>query len=208
MLEIFLIRHGETPLEGRYKGRLDVPLSGAGKKRMAKTARYLKLLMEGKKPGAIYSSDLSRAVESARIIARTFGIKEVVQVPALRERDFGKWEGLHYSEIEKKFPRDFRLWMKDPVKNTPTKGESTEALKRRLLRGLMQVLKNHKDGERIIIVSHGGSTRVLLCHFLGLPLRWIFRIGQDFGCVNVIELYGEKTPIIRLLNGRPLFEDR
>jgi len=203
MLEIFLIRHGETHFEGRYKGHLDVPLSENGRKTMAKTARYLKILLRGEKPHALYSSDLSRAVESARIIARTFGIKEVVQVPALRERDFGKWEGLHYSEIEKKFPGDFRLWMKDPVKNSPTKGESTAALKRRILRGLNQVLKNHHDGEKIVIVSHGGATRVLLCHFLGLPLNRIFRIGQDFGCVNVIELYGEKTPIIRLLNGRP-----
>jgi alpha-ribazole phosphatase len=202
MLQIFLIRHGETGLEGRYKGHLDVPLSQAGRKRLVRTADHLKNLLKGK-PDAIYSSDLVRAVQSSRIIARTFGMEDIIEVPALRERYFGLWEGLHYKEIQKKFPEDFALWMKDPLKNSPTNGESTNEVKKRVLPALKEILKNHFDGEKIIVVSHGGATRVLLCHFLGLPLRWIFRIGQDFGCVNIIELYG-KTPIVRLMNGGPL----
>jgi alpha-ribazole phosphatase/probable phosphoglycerate mutase len=203
MLQVYLIRHGETAHEGTYKGHLDVPLAPEGRRRMEKTAKGLTGLLEGASLDAVYSSDLKRAVESAEIIARRFGIKKVGLNGALRERDFGLWEGMRYNDIEKKFPADFARWVKDPVKNTPTGGESTRRLALRVRRALSEITRSHADGERIAIVSHGGVTRVALCHYLGIPLSRIFRIGQGFGCVNLVELFGD-TPVVMLVNWRPL----
>lgn len=202
MLKIFLIRHGETACEGRYKGHMDIPMSPEGVSRMRRTARALKTFLEGKKPDAVYSSDLSRTVQSAEIISRAFKIKDISRMPALRERDFGLWEGMRYYEIEKKYPRDFLLWMKDPFKNNPTKGEGTGRLNKRILSALKEIIGLHKDGDNIVIVTHSGVTRLILCHFMGMPVKHLFRIGQDFGCINLISLYGE-TPVVRFTNWRP-----
>lgn len=203
MLKIFLIRHGETAHEGRYKGHLDVPMSQEGMDRMRKTAGSLKKFLDGKRPDAVYSSDLIRAVQSADIIARSFRMKSVIKMPELRERDFGHWEGMRYHEIEKKYQKDFLLWMKDPFKNNPTEGESTARLNRRVLSAMKEIIGLHKDGDNIVIVTHSGVTRLMLCHFLGMPVRNLFRIGQDFGCISLISLYGE-TPVVRFTNWRPI----
>jgi len=195
-MTLYLIRHGET--EGaeakRYKGHMDVPLSPRGEEQMEKAALMIKRPLK-----AVYTSDLIRAVRSAGIIA---GPLTPVIVPAFRERDFGAWEGMSWDEIKDKYPDAFSSWAKDPVRFSPPRGESTLELKERVMAALDEMLARHNDGESIAVVAHGGVNRVVLCTLLGIPLENIFRVEQDWACLNIIEFWGE-MPVVKLLNGVP-----
>ncbi len=228
--KLYLIRHGET--EGadakRYKGHMDVPLSENGVRQMERAAKYI----VQDSPGglnAVYTSDLSRAVKSAEIIAKPHGLKPVV-VKELKERNFGVWEGMSFDEIKGKYPDEFQAWVDNPVKFSPIDGENTVEVRDRAVAALDQILNNHRkspgtvqDSSKwlkmvqsssklnnikplnnveqlsIAVVSHGGINRVILCHFLGIPLENIFRIEQDFAAVNIIEFF-EEYPVVKLIN--------
>lgn len=201
---LYLIRHGET--EGsevkRYKGNIDVPLSEKGIKQVEQVAKYLNRSYKSHKScnglEAVYSSPLIRALRSAEIIAKSFGLKPIV-IPDLRERSFGIWEGMSFNEIKDKYPEEFEAWAGNPLKYSPIGGESTVEVRDRVVNALDNLLTNHNE-ERIAIVAHGGVNRIILCHVMGIPLENIFRIEQDFAAVNIIDFY-DKYPIVKLING-------
>jgi alpha-ribazole phosphatase len=149
---------------------------------------------------AVYCSDLGRAVKSAEIIAEPHGLKAVT-VHGLRERSFGIWEGMTFTEIKERYPVDFDLWAADPVKHTPIKGETTVAVRDRVMTEMGQILNNHA-GDSVAVVAHGGVNRIILCHILGIPLENIFRVEQDHGTVNIIEFWN-RYPVAKLINFRP-----
>ena len=146
---------------------------------------------------AVYSSDLSRAIKSGQIVAEPYALRVSV-IPELRERSFGIWEGMTFSEIKDIYPSEFELWAGNPLKFSPPGGESTIEVRERVIRALDMILENHK-GDRIAIVAHGGVNRIILCDLLGIPLENIFRIEQDHGAVNIIEFW-EKYPVVKLMN--------
>jgi alpha-ribazole phosphatase/probable phosphoglycerate mutase len=192
--KLYLIRHGKT--EGseanRCKGHIDVPLSEKGIQQMKRLSAFI-----GEEISAIYCSDLIRAVKSAEIIAKSYSLKPVVE-KALRERNFGIWEGMSFDEIKDKYPEEFKAWASNPLKFSPLHGESTIEVYKRAVKALDEILRNH-DGKNIAIVSHGGINRIVLCHFLGVPLENIFRIEQDFSALNIIEFY-DSYPVVKLIN--------
>lgn len=149
---------------------------------------------------AVYCSDLGRAVKSAEIIAGTQGLK-VISVQGLRERGFGIWEGMTFTEIKRRYPIEFDLWAADPLKHSPVGGETTVAVRDRLVLEIEGILRAHAGGN-IAVVAHGGVNRVILCHILGIPLENIFRIEQDHGAVNVIEFW-KRYPVAKLINFKP-----
>jgi alpha-ribazole phosphatase/probable phosphoglycerate mutase len=199
---LYLIRHGETEgsEEKRYKGTIDVPLSENGKRQILKSAEFIgqKLNSVGARMNAVYSSNLVRASKSAELIAGHLGLKATVDAD-LRERDFGLWEGMSFEEIDKEYPDDFRAWAKNPLRFSPMGGESTLEVKERVIGALKKILDRHA-GETIAVVGHGGVNRVALCHYMDMPLENIFRIEQEFACVNIVEFY-DSYPVVKLLNG-------
>ncbi|GBE37852.1 MAG TPA: histidine phosphatase family protein [Nitrospirae bacterium] len=213
--KLYLIRHGET--EGadakRYKGHIDVPLSQNGVRQMQRLSKYIHKLIahssQSTELNAVYTSDLSRAVKSAEIIAKPHGLKPVV-IKDLKERNFGIWEGMSFDEIKHKYSEEFDAWTDNPLKFSPMRGESTVEVKDRAIAALGKILskhnyqstdKNSPGSENIAIVSHGGINRIVLCHLLGIPLENIFRIEQDFAAVNIIEFYDD-YPVVKLINYR------
>jgi alpha-ribazole phosphatase/probable phosphoglycerate mutase len=219
---LYLIRHGETEDADtrRYKGHIDVPLSEKGIKQMEQLSKYIYQNTEHRAQStrlkAVYCSDLSRAIKSAEIIAKPHGIKPIV-VKALRERNFGIWEGMNFDEIRERYPKEFKAWADNPLEFSPIKGESTIEVRDRVLKALSLILSKHgrENTEHraqntdknnlglgsIAIVAHGGVNRIILCHYLGIPLENIFRIEQDFGALNIIEFH-DGYPVIKLINGR------
>ena len=147
---------------------------------------------------AVYTSNLSRAVRSAGIIAEPYGLKPV-EMPDLRERSFGVWEGMTFTEIKEKYPEEFEAWANNPLRYSPVRGESTIEVKDRTIPSLTKILESHK-GENIAVVAHGGVNRIILCHILGIPLENIFRIEQDYAAVNIVEFW-DKYPVVKLING-------
>jgi len=198
---LFLFRHGHT--EGgddkRYKGHIDVELSEIGKRQLKTISGKLKNMNHDLK--AVYTSDLKRALRSAEILSAYFGLEPVV-LPELRERSFGRWEGMSFDEISREYPEEFEFWKADPLRYSPPGGESTLEVSERAVSVLNDLLKRH-SGERFAIVSHGGVNRVMLCHLMGLPLNNIFRIEQDYGCINIVDIHNDGFPVIKLLNGSP-----
>jgi len=105
-----LIRHGQTQWNvlQKYQGQTDIPLNNTGREQAAKLAALLKQ----ESIEAIYCSDLSRAMETAKIIS-SFHTVEPVSDPRWREFNFGHWEGLTYREIDHAFPEEARNWFED-----------------------------------------------------------------------------------------------
>ena len=225
---LYLVRHGATEGSGvkRYYGSIDVPLSEKGVRQVRDAStlirRYLRILgysqrssylreihrasRVGSGPGvederlqAVYCSDLSRAVRSAEIVAEPYALNGVV-IPELRERSFGIWEGMTFTEIKETYPSEFESWAGNPLQYSPPGGESTLEVKGRVCGVLDMILQNH-PGENIAVVAHGGVNRIILCHLLGIPLENIFRIEQEYGAVNIIEFW-ERYPVVKLVNGR------
>lgn len=104
---IVLLRHGQTDFNVamRLQGQTDIPLNDVGRAQAAAAAHAL----SARRPDAVVSSDLSRALDTARAVADLVGV-EVVADPRLRERDFGDWEGLHGDVIRERWPDEHAVW--------------------------------------------------------------------------------------------------
>jgi broad specificity phosphatase PhoE len=150
---ILLVRHGETDwnLERRVQGHTDRPLNATGRAQAEALADEL----ADERLDAVYSSDLARAYETARLVAARHGLP-VVLVPELREKDFGTWEGLTDEEIRLRFPdaAPGRVW---------GDAETYEAMSARVLGALQRIASEHPDG-RVLVVAHGGPVRSVLIH--------------------------------------------
>jgi broad specificity phosphatase PhoE len=149
---ILLVRHGETDwnLDRRLQGHSDQPLNATGREQ----ARGLAEELAGEELDAVYSSDLSRASETARIIAEARGL-EVTALPELRERHFGTWEGLTDDEIGQRFP--------EAAKGILGDGETREEMDRRVVGVLQRIAAEHPDGT-VLVISHGGPLRAVFRH--------------------------------------------
>jgi broad specificity phosphatase PhoE len=147
---ILLARHGETDwnLERRVQGHSDRPLNETG----LAQARALAESLADEPLDAVYSSDLLRAYETARIVAEPHGL-EVIPVPALREKHFGTWEGLTDEEVLDRFPQAVGGGWGD--------AETSEELGERVRAALNEIAAKHQNG-RVLVVTHGGPLRVAL----------------------------------------------
>jgi len=182
---VYLIRHGEVEgaMDGRFFGHTDVALSGAGRAQVEALSRRL----AGERIEAVYASDLRRARESAAPLAFARGLTSVL-LPALREMDLGRWEGLTLPEMRAREPEVVARWLADPLATFP-EGESLDDLRARVIPALDDLVARHA-GRRIAVVAHGGPNRVILGEALGLPVGNLLRLAQDYACWNLIEYRG------------------
>lgn len=196
---LYLIRHGATEgnHEKRYKGSIDVPISREGLEQVARAAAFIRADLQGDELTAIYTSPLSRAVDSAQIIAEMFGLEPVIHED-LKERNFGVWEGMTFSEIREKYPDEFSKWADNPLEHSPVGGESSAEVSDRITPAVEAIVSQH-DGESFAIVGHGGINRIIICNLLGIPLEHMFRIEQDNAAVNIIKFY-DMYPAAKLIN--------
>lgn len=159
---ILLVRHGETDWNatGRLQGQSDTPLNALGHEQARRAAQRL----ASEAVQALYSSDLSRAFQTAAIIGQTLGLT-VVTSPRLRERQYGAWEGLTAAEIQANYPEEFAAWRARSVDFAPPQGETRSQLLTRALAELHTIVRRHM-GETAVVVTHGGLCYVLISHFL------------------------------------------
>lgn len=194
---IYLVRHGEIAGSGvfRYNGQTDVPLTQQGLDQYHLLAERL----SDKPVSACYTSDLSRCVQGARILCARWGLEPVLK-KELRELSFGAWEGMTWNELAERFPDEWRARMNDLVGYRVPGGENLCDLHSRLIPEVERIIGRHQ-GEDVLVVGHGGSNRVILLSALGAPLSSMFRIEQDYGCLNIIDYYADGNPVVKLLNG-------
>ena len=154
---IIAIRHGETTwnVDTRIQGHLDIPLNAIGRWQAERLADALR----DEPITAIYASDLSRAWETAQYVGHAHGLPVMKEV-ALRERDFGDFEGKTFAEIELLLPEQSLRWRKRDPEFYPAGGESLVALRTRVMKVAERLAALH-PGELIALVGHGGVMVVL-----------------------------------------------
>lgn len=179
-MNIILIRHGETAwnAERRLQGHLDIPLNAEGE-------RQARLLAEALAPEAIdmvVASDLQRARQTAQAVASTRKLP-VHADPGLRERCYGGFEGLLYSEIEQRFPREFAAWQGRGIDGVlpsgKNSGETFRAFYTRCTDAILAIAGAH-PGRTIALVAHGGVLECAYRMALGLSLE----TPRDFKVFN------------------------
>ena len=149
----------------------------------------------------MYSSDLKRTLYGARQIAAKHGL-EVGIYSQLREKHFGKWEGVKLDTIKERHHEEWNDWLTRPDQAVPLGGESYRNVEERVIPMIDKILSEHR-GNHIVISCHGGVNRVILCRALGLGLEHLFQIEQDFGAVNIID-YSHQNALVRLINGKDI----
>ncbi|KAK8921957.1 hypothetical protein KSP39_PZI020378 [Platanthera zijinensis] len=158
--EVILVRHGETSWNASriIQGHIDSELNDIGRQQAVAVGSHLS---KEKNIVAIYSSDLKRAAETARIIASTCNLPEVILDPSLRERHLGDLQGLTLRDAEKQKPIAYKHFLSAKRdQEIPGGGESLAQLHERCTSFLKNLARKHK-GERIIAVTHGGVLREL-----------------------------------------------
>jgi broad specificity phosphatase PhoE len=176
---LVLWRHGRTEWNatGRFQGQADVALDSVGREQSVQAARVLAAFV----PVALYSSDLSRAYETAMSLA------ELIDLPIqtdkrLREIHVGSWEGLLGSEIRAQNP-DLaeRLWRGEDVRRSPT-GESPGEVAERVAEALGEIAASAPEGSTVVVATHGLAARVGSCRFVGLPFEHWRLMGGLSNC--------------------------
>jgi broad specificity phosphatase PhoE len=195
MITLYLVRHGETVhnLEGRIQGHADSPLTQLGTKQAEAAAARL----ASEKFDAIYSSDLGRAVATAKIISAPHSLP-VQTTELIREGCFAKVQGLTHKEFEEKYPEDYRKWREDSVHYRPPGAETLESLISRCGKFLQMISEKHNDGECLLAVVHGGSLRGLICASCGQGPAFFRYMHMSNAGISILEL-GDR-PALRLLN--------
>ena len=155
-MTIFLVRHGETEWNriGRWQGRTDIPLSEVGRAQALALAARLR----DRGISQIYASDLSRARETAEIVAQALGVMRVECDPRLRERGFGCFEGLTREECAERHAEAWKRYLADH-RNTPADAEPQGEVVARVAAALTRVAESADRTGHVLVVSHGAAIR-------------------------------------------------
>ena len=194
---LYLVRHGATPLsaENRFAGAIGVDLSDEGRGQVERLAARL----TDHSFAAVYTSPLDRTVETARILARPHAL-ELQKRDGLREISHGHWEGLTRGEVEKRFCDEYTAWEEDPFTFAPEGGESGVAVLARVLPVIREIVVAH-PGERVLVVSHKATLRLLISSLLGFDVRgYRDRLDQSPACLNVLDFKDATRARLMLFN--------
>ena len=194
---IYLVRHGATvsSAEDSFNGETDIALSELGREQ----ARALGRRLAGEKIDAFYASPLSRAMETARLIAASHG-KDVAPVPALREISHGRWEGKRRAEVATLFPEEYRRWESDPYTVAPEGGETGLSVTARALPALLEIAERH-PGETVLAVSHKATIRLLVAAILGFdPRRYRDRLDSSPAGLTALDFRGSAGARLAIFN--------
>jgi broad specificity phosphatase PhoE len=161
MSTVVLIRHGETDWAGKFCGYSDPRLNASGKRDAIRVAEEVSRLDIAR----IYSSDLRRAAQTARAIAKRTGIA-VEFLTGLREIHFGQWEGLSWHEIESRSADEAHLWQREfPFQSAPG-GETYSGFTTRV-ETTIEALLREAPGMTVAVVTHRGVMRHALTKLFG-----------------------------------------
>jgi broad specificity phosphatase PhoE len=197
-LRLLLVRHGETiwNQENRWQGQADVPLSESGYTQARRLAQ--RLLNEGRRIHAIYSSDLSRAFRTAEILGEALGIPPLPEA-GWQEMNIGRWSGLTTAEVIARYADEWeRLRAGEDLPRGG--GETFAQFQTRLVRSVEGLLARHA-GQQVMIVSHGGAVRAFLLHCRRLAMnqfRQIEKIGNTG--LSEVTVYVDGQAIIHAVN--------
>jgi alpha-ribazole phosphatase len=179
---IYLMRHGDSRQDQvkRYIGQADVLLNDIGRTQ----ASYWHKALAEIPLERIFCSDLSRSLETARIIADDRS-ESIQPLQKLREINLGAWDGLSFDEVKNLYPTEFERRGADLATYRTPGGECFADVAARVVPLFMEIARASTGN--LLIVGHSGVNQVILCHILGMPLANLCLLRQDYGCMNIIE---------------------
>jgi broad specificity phosphatase PhoE len=202
---LFLVRHGATSAteEDRFSGSSGAELSDRGRWQASRLGERL----SQQNITAIYSSPLSRALETARIIASRCGLAMLTR-DGLREIGHGRWEGMKREDVERQFAAEYAAWEADPFTFAPAGGESGVAVLARALPVIRDIVTAHPGGQ-VLVVSHKATLRLVLSSLLAFdPRGYRDRLDQSPACLNVVDFRDPVRVRLMLFNDTSHYADR
>jgi len=173
-------------------GYSDIELSVAGRQQAERLRDYL----AGEKIDAVYSSDLKRALETAEVICSGRGL-DIVACPELRECNYGSCEGLTFREIGSRYPEVAERCVNFTLELEFPDGECFEEFFERTGEFLHR-LEKHGPSDTILISSHDGPLKVLLCRLLGIDGSHWWQLRLNNGSLSIVETYPRGAVVTRL----------
>jgi len=180
MKKLILIRHGETDytLQRKYCGHENVALNATG----IEQAKYLRSKLKNIKIDMLFSSDLKRAFQTAKI---AFPKRIILKRRGLREINFGQFSGLTFEEANKSYPKIYSTWLNNPIKAKIPNGENFSDFAERIERCFKAVLRQNSK-KTVVLVSHGGPIRIIILKILQKSLDKFWDIEVNTGAINII----------------------
>jgi broad specificity phosphatase PhoE len=202
---LFLVRHGATAAteEDRFSGSSGAELSEQGRWQAARLGERLAHL----EIAAIYSSPLSRALETARIVGGHCRLEPVTR-EGLKEIGHGHWEGMKRRDVEREFTAEYAAWEADPFTFAPDGGESGVAVLARTLPVIRDIVTSHL-GSQVLVVSHKATLRLILSSLLAFdPRGFRDRLDQSPACLNVVDFRDPARARLMLFNDTSHYAER
>lgn len=177
---IGLLRHGEVEGGSCFRGHSDDPLTRAG------FAQMQAAVEDGPVWTHVISSPLRRCADFAEVFAQRRGLS-LRREPRWKEIHFGTWEGRSASELFSEAPEQLTQFWNDPARYPPPDGERLEQFQSRVLHAWNELAVAHPD-QTVLIVTHGGVIRVLLCHILQKPFEQLLRYEVPHGALYMVQV--------------------
>jgi len=189
---VLLVRHGETEwnVQHRIQGQGDSALTEAGERQ----AELLGDRLAGTHIDAVYSSDLTRALRTAEAIAERHALRPILD-RGLRERGFGRWEGLTLDQAREDDAEALDMWQNDLENFRPPGAESSNDMRRRACDALQRILADC-PGKRIVIVSHSGPVRQMLAATLEMPGQESRRLRIANASITTLQAGPERITLV------------
>ncbi len=195
MVTLILERHGQS--DGNvlkiFTGHTDLPLTDLGKKQVEKSAEYI---TENYKIDKIYSSDLTRAMQTAQFVADKTGL-EIIKSENLRELFAGEWDGQTFAYVEENFAEDWKIWRNDPGNSRCTGGESMKEISCRVVSELTRIAEEN-DGKTVFIATHATPVKVAQCHFKNWDVEDIKNLSFSANASLTVVTYDKGKWTIKL----------
>jgi broad specificity phosphatase PhoE len=202
---LFLVRHGATTLtaEDRFSGAVGVDLSDEGRAQVRRLATRL----AHERIDAVYTSPLSRTLETAQLLAAPHKLP-LIQRDGLREISHGRWEGMTRRDVEQRYPDEYEAWNTDPFTFAPEGAESGVSVLSRALPVIREIVVSH-GGQNVIVVSHKATLRLLISSLLGFDARgYRDRLDQSPACLNVMDFRDAVRARLMLFNDISHYQDQ
>lgn len=195
-IKAYLVRHGETRANVKkiHQGDKAIRLNAVGRKQAEKVAKFFKKIHFDN----VYCSPILRTMQTARIILKHHPHLKIVKYPELKERKIGSIAGFTDLQLRKKIPDLEEQWKRCGIDwHPPGGGESLREVFNRAVSGFKKLIKNHKPGDTILIVTHGGIIKSLLLKFKNIGPEGYLATKTPDNCIIIEVLWNKKLKRVR-----------
>lgn len=177
---IDLLRHGDVEGGRKYRGQLDDPLSELGWQQLRSSTNKKQNWQH------IISSPLKRCSEFAEELAQSSELPLTTE-PEFKEISFGLWEGKTADQLLDSEAENIKRYWNDPVNETPPQGENLLGFEKRIINAWKKIISEFQ-GKHILLLSHAGVMRIIICHILGMPLTDMFKLDIGLAKASRIQV--------------------